>query len=280
MLTRVFLFFLTLQFTFALSAQEVENNSASQTTTQSEPVPATPDLSQYNEENGENKEWGPHIVDHLYKGCPTNALCSKETGETLDQLKNLLSKKYTLNELNQFKQKWGMPFEVWGLTSELKIQKTDAYHWQSQCQGHNLEGMKIYQSGLLIKNINDLTKLESSNQIQVRKGLLFNNPKSIVPIVIQRADAPLYFENQRPVFVQEFEGLFYGMRIEKNGDITLIDQSRPDKMPEVVSCPKELVQEYRNQKYPGNLYSGFYCQNIYDISTKKSMTLLIPRGCN
>lgn len=280
MLTRVFLFFLTLQLTFAVSSQEIENNSASKTTTQSEPAPATPDLSQYHEGDPTPKEWGPHIVDHLFKGCPTNALCSRETGEILDEFKSLLDRRKDLKTLNLFKDKSGIPFEVYGNDPALKIQNLHVFHWESPCANHNIEGQKIYQTGLLIKNISEIKSLSQKKKMFPRFALVEENKKSIKKITIMRGDAPLYFDRLRPVFVQEFENNFYGVLIDGDGSLKIIDQIRPELMPDSHACSKDLLQSFQNEDYPRNVYSSYFCQKIYDINLKKQFLVLVPRGCH
>lgn len=265
MLTRVFSFFLTLFWVFALSAQD--------------PAPATPDLSNFDQDAGIPAEWGPHIVDHLYKGCPTNSLCSQSSGDILEDFKKLLSKRPSLSQIENFKNKKGIPFEVWSSKPDLELNKLHAVHWESQCPAHQIDGQKIYQSFLMVHNLDQLKLLVDDQTLFIRYGLSLDAKKNIIKIPGPKGESPLYLENGDPVFVQEFEGGFYSIRISTAGNITVINEVKPEEMPENIRCSKDLVAAFKSEKRPPHLYTNVYCQKIYDIKTKKKVEMLFARGC-
>lgn len=222
-------------------------------------------------------EFKPHMIDHEFVGCPTNAKCTKKTGLIRQHWIEISKskKKNKLKKLKSFSKSFGVPLSVWGLNEAEKNQKYMI--WDSPCKNHNLEEKpKISLIDVFSKN---LSEVKSNSDVIVPKGLVLNNDK-VEEIDLMRSDAPILLSKDSIFYVREVEGTYYTIAIHRNGKVTLIETPKVKHYPSEVACPEKLKEKFDSTVKLDNLYLGYFCKNIWNISTNSYQTMAIGWSCN
>lgn len=229
----------------------------------------------------------PHMLDHPYKGCPTNSLCAKKMGELRSKWLKVLSKNKP-SALDKFRKKNGIPVNIW--TRDTVLKHPNLIIWDSFCKKHNpkpnTEGLinteeKIYIAQVWAKNFDDIKKsFKEGNEVLVNRAYVLDESKKVTTYRIPRAEAPLFISDGKMYFTVEEEGNYFGLWVDSRGNIKIDQTYLPKSFPDEVKCPEILSKAFqagiRNQK----LFEGFFCKAIWNQSTKKFNTVALGWSCN
>ncbi len=229
-------------------------------------------------------QFKPHMLDHVYQGCPTNSSCPPRTGKRYKKWVDLLKQSKIKNTkhwttINRFRQKQGIPLEIWSFP---KGEKTEGLiHWDSHCQNHNQEGKKIQIALALAKDFKEVRKLEKNSQkIHIPRSLLLESSGKIKVYMVPRGIGPLYLNGKSLMYTKETEGVYYGLRIGPRGELSIVDPAVPRHYPKSVDCPDKLVKKFSHHSPPKELYTGVYCQSFWNQKTNIYQTMIFGWSCN
>lgn len=239
-------------------------------------------------------EFKPHMLGHIYDGCPDNSECSEETGKLRKKWLSLISdkklrKNNKLAALKFFKKKNGVPVGYWFIPQ--KVLPKEIIYWQSPCQHHNKkkEGekklidlkdkIKISESFIsTFQQLNDLKIKEERVFIPVTYTL--NAQKQALPYYYPRGDLPTMVKNNKLYFVREDEGHYYSMTVDQKGRIDISQSFTPKEFPEEVKCPDSLLNLMKKKHEGLNLYQSYFCKAIWNQSKKSFQTFIFGWSCN
>lgn len=196
-------------------------------------------------------------------GCPINTYCTEEQGLALLEWEKRLAQ----IEKNKYKNSSQKTFPL----LILKTKDKNFVQWKSGCRIHNPKNpnKRIYKTlGLFQKTIDD----QGFDPIKV-----YHSDKAYTYYVPYQAK-PLFIKNEKLVFLQEYNDIFYYIMIGKNGDIkvqnqplTLIKKAQRLAI-ENVKCPDKLsIDESK--------HSQTYCEKILDLDTNKLKLIQYPFSC-
>jgi hypothetical protein len=231
-------------------------------------------------------QFRPHMLDHPFKGCPTNSLCSETMGsKRKGWLKAIRSPKPSV--ANTFLKTHGMPVKIW---SRDKVLKDPALiTWDSFCSKHNpkpsSEGLintdqKIYISEIFAKNLSSIEKLYKEDSQIMMNRLYLLDKKKVVSYLIPRSEAPLFIDNKDLYFTIEEEGSYFGLTISPSGSLKVIATSLPKNFPDEIKCPEALSKAFQAGITNKELYEGYFCKALWDRSKKAYTTVAIGWSCN
>ncbi len=232
------------------------------------------------------EDFRPYMLDHYNEGCPTNSTCTKEMGMLYKKWSEALSasagKKKLTQGLENFRRQVGVPFEVW-------VTQTDKHYpglitWEGNCNYHNREGEKKIKIGVsLVKNIDDLLELEKTQIIATRKLYRLNpSTNKVIRYRIPQADTPLYIDGDALIYQRSENGIYYGISINPEGHLTVVDTETPQEFPKSLPCPKILneVQTAHPEDFEKEIYAGVYCQKTWNRQSKAFETILLGWSCD
>ncbi|MEE2743666.1 MAG: hypothetical protein VYD54_07125 [Bdellovibrionota bacterium] len=229
------------------------------------------------------KVFKPHMLDHPIDGCPTNSICNKKVALLRKQWLKLIhhsgkSRKKKIEKLDKFRKKFGIPFPIWVKPNGVK--DDSVISWRSACSHHTQKGKeKIFMGEKFIKNIKNL--YINNQNFLAQKAFLLTDQKKIKEFFIPRDDTPLLIESDRLIFQFEYEGQYYGLTIQENGQIKITENQTPkDNWPENMACPDLLKQKFHEERLAKVLHLGHFCQAIWDKSKNKYQTMIFGHSCN
>lgn len=219
-------------------------------------------------------------IDH--DGCPENAYCQKETGtvrkQWLEDLEKFSKGKLSEEKFNSLIQKGnGMPISGWAQEEASITPKI--LMWDSPCQQHRKDATKFYISEVFRKNL-DAQELKAHPNLYFAKAIGISADKKIFTITIPRGDAPFFIKNNQFYFLREEEGKFYGLMINKNGNLKVTKVETITEAPKEGVCFKEQIDYFLRESPAPNFYQGYYCKDIWDKDEKKYKTMLFGWSCN
>jgi hypothetical protein len=227
-----------------------------------------------------------YMLDHPFKGCPTNSLCSKKMGARREGwLKAIRSPKASVAE--KYRSRIGMPIKIW--TRDKALNDPSLITWDSFCPKHNpkpsSEGLintteKIYISEIFAKDLTSIGKLyKEGDQVLLNRLYLLDN-KKVISYLIPRTEAPLFVENKKLYFTIEEEGSYFGLYISSSGELEISPTSLPKHFPDEVKCPEALAKAFQAGIVNKNLYQGYFCKALWDRSKKAYITMALGWSCN
>ncbi len=223
----------------------------------------------------EVKEFKPFMVEHPFEGCPGGSACTKATGEQRKAWQDSLKKKpRRLKNLEAFRQQKGIPLAVW--SRQISPVPTGLALWHSPCPAHNIEGKKIYLAETIAKNFSELSK---NPHIIVRKSLVRDGAGNFIEYPILRGEAPLYIHKKQLYFNLDIEGEYFGLALDPSGAVTVVDPITPERFPENVACPPDLLKAFQALPVPPQFYQGASCSSIWDIDAKAFRTIVLGWSC-
>ena len=228
----------------------------------------------------------PHMLGHVHEGCPANSDCLAQTGLRYKRWVNALQTHLEKGGqewafLDLFRQKNGIPLEIWGFPQG---EGTKGFiHWDSYCQNHN-EGEKekrILLTLALAQNLKELEKGEKNKKIlYIPRALLLKSEQNIREYKILRGATPLLINGDRLIYTKETKGIYYGLQILPTGDLQITKPISPQHYPYTVECPSSLVKMFSLLPYPKKLYQGLYCQALWDQKTQTYQTMIFGWSCH
>ena len=237
-----------------------------------------------NQEELKIEQFKPHMLDHPFEGCPANSGCTEKLGLLNKKWSELLKKsikgKNLSKKLISFTKTNGVPIPLW-LTEDAST-KDNLIIWDSPCKNHNLENQKSIKMGMIFtKSLNDLSSLIKEKKVLPRFLNVYQGENK-KPIELQtiRGETPLYFNGSKIIYQLGSEGLYYGLGLNPKGKLKIVTPVTPQEFPSSTPCPKSMEDSLKKKTIATNLYSGFYCQKIWNIKTKKFEIIQIGWSCN
>jgi hypothetical protein len=228
----------------------------------------------------EEKEFKPHMLDHLHFGCPPNAHCSADYGkartvwrQALDQI--LASDQIKVSTiLEQVRKDVGMPFTIWAKPESLEDQSLTS--WDSSCRRHNLETGEIYWGEVLLRNLNDRNEEERPfiyNRVAMEQGdqiRLIRTPRDALPSMI--IDNQLYYTLGEA-------GVYFGLLINQAGELRIIEPASIPHAAKEVACPDALKKQLESWPHFSVLYESSYCRAVWDQTRQSWTTIAVGWAC-
>lgn len=217
-----------------------------------------------------------------FEGCPENAFCKKETGgnrkKWLESLRSFSKNKITEEQINKFIQnEYGLPLSGWAKEEASLL--PNILLWDSPCRQHKTSANKFYISEVFRKNLNR-SELKELPTLFFSRALIIDNPKNIYTMIVPRGDAPAFIKDGSLYYLREEEGIFYGLLIDKNGNIKITKNETTPNFPKEVDCPKEQIVQFTREAPSPNFYQGNYCKEVWDKTSKSYKTVLLGWSCN
>ncbi|MBY0415235.1 MAG: hypothetical protein K2Q18_13775 [Bdellovibrionales bacterium] len=217
-----------------------------------------------------------------HPGCPENAFCQKNTGEVrqawLDTLDNFNKKKITESKLNADLQKeYGVPLSGWAMEEAGVLPRI--MMWDSPCKQHKKDATKFYISDLFRKNLKD-SELKDFTNIYFPKAILLDADKKPYSMTIPRGDLPTFMENGALYFLKDDDGKYYGLMVDKSGDIKVTTPQSVKETSKEVVCLKEQADLFLRLSPSPTFYQGYLCREVWDKTSKTYKTILFGWSCN
>ena len=217
-----------------------------------------------------------HMIDHPFKGCPAGSKCTKETGQLrqgwIDTLK---TKKNRNKNLTSYKSKNGMPIQLWSYP--LKTISKGISTWRSPCPQHNGKEVQYSLTEVMSKDLKSLLNQES---FILSKAILKTAEAKYVLYPMPVSEAPIYISQKKMIYSLDTDGEYYGIEVNSNGDIAVIDTKKPDRFPEYINCSEEMIQAFKQLKYPDGFFKGLTCKSVWDIDTKSLLSMAYGWSCS
>lgn len=213
-----------------------------------------------------------HLLDHKNPGCPTNSECSKEMGVFYKQWIKVLSSK-NIKKIQSFYNKNGLPLELWVLK---KHDSKKRILWDSRCKNHNKN--ETYIKSALVQG-SSFKDYKNDPRYIARTALVLSQ-NNITTYTISNTDLPLYNSKKGLVFLKSVNGKYFSHSLSSHGKYLFLKAKNPPIYPQTVSCPNKLKKEYKKLKHPKNLYSGHFCQKIWNEDSDITDVIMTGWDCN
>jgi hypothetical protein len=215
-------------------------------------------------------------------GCPENAYCQKNTGEVrkiwLDNLDKLNTDKISEAKLNsELQNSYGIPVAGWAMEEAGVLPRI--MMWDSPCKQHKKEASKFYISELFRKNLRE-SELKEFTNIYFPRAIGLDSSNKPYSMIIPRGDIPTYVENGNLYFLKEDEGKYYGMLLNRQGEIVITKAKTIKEIPREVVCKKEQIDLFMREAPSPTFYQSYNCKEIWDKSSKSYKPMLFGWSCN
>ena len=213
---------------------------------------------------------------HQNRGCPLNSICSKEMGlkKALwdELLKNLPKDKIlAVSKLEEFRKTSGVLLPVWTIST--LQEEPDLIKWNSPCPQHQNPDNKLFQAEVFASDFSTLDK----RRFLKEDALLKEADNSIISYKIPNKELPLFLNGKEMVFSMAFDGTYFYLGVDPSGKIRVLNSENLNYSTMDIDCPKDLVSKF--DQFSKDLYSGYFCKNIYNSALKKYQTLLFGLTC-
>lgn len=217
-----------------------------------------------------------HMIDHPFKGCPAGSKCTKETG-LLRQgwVDSLKTKKNRNKNLSKYQSSFGIPITLWSYP--LKSIGKGISTWRSPCPQHNLKENQYSLAEIMSKDLKSLLNQES---VILNKAILRTSDGKYVLYPMPVSEAPIYISQKKMIYSLDTEGEYYTIEVNSNGDISIIDLKKPERFPEYIKCSDDMIQAFKQLKYPEGFFKGLTCKSIWDINTKSFQSIAYGWSCS
>ena len=75
--------------------------------------------------------------------------------------------------------------------------------------------------------------------------------------------------------------LILALNIKENGNMKISNEKTPrNKSPENVICPQILVDKFKSANKGKSLHLGYFCQALWDKTSKSYKTMIFGHSCN
>ena len=271
-ITRIIFPFLIFFITLSLNAQEKPNHSSNKESTHLKFHPT------------QANEFKPHMLSHIYEGCPDNSECSKQMGAIRKKWLSVVSNKKIrtnkyISSLKYFKKTHGVPVTFWYIPK--KILAPEIIFWHSPCRNHNTKTTSIRIAETLAPSFQSLVKLKKKGEkIIIPKTFTLNQKNQIQSFYYPRGDLPIMIDNNKLYFVREEEGHYYSMTVNLKGKIDIIKPFKPKNFPNEVKCPKPLLDSITKDAPEINLYQSYFCKELWNKSQRRFQIFAFGWSCN
>lgn len=217
-----------------------------------------------------------------YPGCPENAFCQKSTGEIrsewLTALDNFNRDKISEAKFNtDIQSKVGIPIANWATEEGGKL--ANILLWDSPCKQHKKEASKFYIGEFFRKNLKE-NELKNINSLYFARAVGLDANKKAFSMIIPRGDIPTFSQNNEYYFLREDDGKYFGLLVNKNGNIRVTKPTTLPQTPKDVVCLKEQVDLFNREAPSPSFYQSYYCKDIWDKTTSTYKTMLFGWSCS
>jgi hypothetical protein len=217
-----------------------------------------------------------------FPGCPENAFCQKSTGEIrtewLNALDNFNRGKISEAKFNDdLQKKAGIPIANWSTEEGGKL--TNILLWDSPCKQHKNEASRFYIGEFFRKNLKE-NELKEITSLYFARAVGLDANKKAFSIIIPRGDIPTFSQNNEYYFLREDDGKYFGLLVNKNGNIRVTKPTTLSQIPKDAVCLKEQVDLFNREAPSPSFYQSYYCKDIWDKTTSTYKTMLFGWSCS
>jgi len=220
----------------------------------------------------EAKKLTMELVMHENPGCPENSYCSPATGKKLSKWYDFLKSSKSNAEIENYIKSEGMPTPAWSTLE--KYDDREIAFWDSRCPGHRKKNQKINEAIIFQKGV-----LQEGSDIFWDDLFVMHSPDNIIQYQIPRNERPIYMDGTEVVFIKEENDRYLGVKLDTKGNISITDLITPTELPHLVDCPDLLKNKFKSQKNNKPLYQSYQCQTIWNIQSKRSITIMYQLAC-
>lgn len=234
------------------------------------------ELSQEQQKNFKESDFRPHMLGHIYKGCPSNSHCSAKAGSFMYQWDQSLSKstKGKLSKLISTSKTLGVPFDLWSKSKTIK--NREIISWDSSCPKHLSPNPELRTAVTFVKSLKEIVK----NEELILEPILILDDKKIVKLFKPRGSSPMFYTKNQLSFLMSSQGSYYGLRVNSNLSLKVTEVESTPEYPRGESCPEVLVNEWKKLKLPANLFLKSECSRIWNKDKNKYVTAIYGWTCH
>ena len=217
-----------------------------------------------------------------HPGCPENAYCQKNTGEIrrlwLDNLEDFNRNKISEIKFNSDLQKNnGVPVAGWAMEEAGVLPRI--MMWDSPCKQHKKEASRFYISELFRKNLKE-SELKEFTNIYFPRAILLDQNKKAFSMVVPRGDIPTFSSDGYYHYLKEDDGKYYGLWINRAGELKISKPQLVKELPKEVVCTKEQIDLFLREAPSPTFYQDYHCMGIWDKNSKTYNPMLFGRSCH
>lgn len=205
-------------------------------------------------------------------GCPINTSCNEELGYKRSEWNKLISEQKYNKRIKTFIKKQGIPFNYFTNTSKANPK---AITWDSHCPNHNKENHKVSIAQSFIDNLNSLPK----EAIQAQFYVLEKKSNKLKAYSYSQGSFPSFITDKYTYSNIELDGNYYALKVYLNGKLNVEAPEYFDKFPKTIKCSEQLNQLIQKQDIP-ELYSHFYCRQIWNSKVKSYQSAVFGKTCD
>jgi hypothetical protein len=264
---------------------------------------------------------------HETPGCPTNSVCGRDQGiqkihwnefnQNLQKQVNHLTDTKKKIELEQYRQRWGIPVQYYFTQDFLESKflnhpssQSQTTHnpwipiyWDSSCSIINPSGDKrkspppMIGESFVVSSQNESTwmvqnqgkKILIDQPLILFRPMMLINKKSSTSISyrVPLGDFPIYVDNQKMVLLKDDEGLYYYLSINSsNGEWKIVEKPSYQQHWQQISCPTEILKKWDQWKLSSShkVYEPFpqeiFCYQSSSDSLMQDWILTILKLCS
>lgn len=228
----------------------------------------------------DNNSITPEVLDHDYQGCPANSHCGQEQGAKRFKWTNLLqslekeSPQYALKEIESFRQKEGLPINVWAFPKSLSLK--NLISWNSSCPNHNKEVNQVFQGEMMVSNLSDIPEDEMTYPHRL---WLETTEKKIQKYLIAQGSSPTMIVDNQLYFTRAELGIYYGLLISATGSLKVSPIEKLDFPPREVACPKNFQELRKSLEKEKMIFQDFYCRALWNKTLKSYQIMMLGWSC-
>ena len=212
------------------------------------------------------------MVMHENPGCPENSFCSLATGKKLSKWYQFLKSSKSNIDIENYIKSEGMPTPAW--STLVKYDDLEIVFWDSRCPDHRQKNNKIDEAIIFQKGV-----LQESQDIFWDDLWVMLAPDNITRYQIPRNERPIYMDGAEIVFIKDENDRYLGVKLDTQGKIGITDLITPTELPHLIDCPDLLKNKFKAEKNNKKIYQSYQCQTIWNIQSKKIVTMMYPLAC-
>lgn len=214
-------------------------------------------------------------------GCPSNSLCTKESGEIWKKW-SLALKSENQKTIMSHVIEHGLPIKLWA-TVNLKKPLKNSILWDSPCAHHKIKGqnsinvLEVFLNSMheMDSQLKDDASVLSTPILQIEHEKIIH--KYSTPIFI----SPTHMTDVGPYFSAQYYGHYYGLIVQLNGQLKYDHHMEsPLHTKQEVKCGQFAIDAMSKEIQNKTLYTQYYCQNIWHKQKKKFIKIVQAFACD
>ena len=155
-------------------------------------------------------------------------------------------------------------------------EEQDIILWDSPCKHHqkdkeDQDSQAIRYALSFEKKLNNLNKEQKFFRV-----IQLKRDNEIIRFLGPRDSYPTSLKKNTIHFVQEFNGNYYNLFVDKKGSLSVSLGIIKTPEPETVSCPDSLKAQ---DKFAQRIYQGHSCKKIWNFDLKKYEIIQLGWSC-